>query len=733
MAKAIGPVVLLLAVIGFFWKIALTDQYSWLESPDLAQQVVPWLNYQAQQFHMLRFPIWDPLLYGGQSLIGQSQPGLAYPLNWLLFVLPLDEGHISFTALNWYYILIHYLAALFCYLFARDLGRSVFASVLAGIAFGLGGYCGTTDWPQMLNGAIWGPLIFMFLIRASRGTRPVANAAFSGLFLGMSWLSGHHQIPIFLTLAAAGLWLYFLIGRSGVNRMLITPAVVFVAFFILTGALQTWPAYAYGQTAVRWAGAEAPLRWEQPVPYFVHQRYSLSPKYLLGTIIPGYIGDANSYVGVVALALAGLSLVYWRKVKEVRILFCLGIAGLFVALAKADVFHGILYSVVPMVEKARSPVTAIYLFHLAIAVLAAYGLDSLLLREVKPLLRRLIFVLIGFGTLTYLVLFAADVERGLAWPADDRIMMSVVAAFALAGLVYRWTRAETRGAGLLVLIIGLYMVEIGNVSLFALPHKEEKDRSIYLSHYTDTKRAAEFLRRQHRPLRVEVNDEDVPFNFGDWYGIETQRGYLASLSANVNEVEMHSERTKALYGVNYEIAKKPTMNGQQEVFRDENGLIVFKNPDPLPRVWTVHEAVKVKDAKDVRQHLQDANFDLRRKTFGYTEAPAMEHCDGDVVESFEKDISSMTAVVDMKCRGMVIESENYAPGWVASIDGRTMPIYEAYTTLRGVVVGPGRHKIEMHYRPLSVRAGAVATLSGFLGALLMWVMSARRRDASVRV
>lgn len=110
--KSAGPAVLLLIVIGFFWKIVLTDQYSWLEFPDLAYQVVPWLNYQAQQFHLHHFPIWDPFLYGGQSLIGQGQPGLAYPLNWLLFALPLDQGHISIAALNWFYTLTHYLAAL---------------------------------------------------------------------------------------------------------------------------------------------------------------------------------------------------------------------------------------------------------------------------------------------------------------------------------------------------------------------------------------------------------------------------------------------------------------------------------------------------------------------------------------------------------------------------------------------------------------------------------------------
>ncbi len=41
--KALAPFLLLLIVIGFFWKLTLTNQYSWLQSPDLAYQVVPWI------------------------------------------------------------------------------------------------------------------------------------------------------------------------------------------------------------------------------------------------------------------------------------------------------------------------------------------------------------------------------------------------------------------------------------------------------------------------------------------------------------------------------------------------------------------------------------------------------------------------------------------------------------------------------------------------------------------
>src|ERR1051326_7521208 len=358
----IGPLALLLIVIGFFWKLVLVDQYSWIESPDISNQVVPWLSYQAQQFHLHRLPIWDPFLFGGQSLIGQGQPGAAYPLNWILFSLPLDRGHLNIDILNWYFVFIHYFAALFCYLFMRDLGRTRIASVAAGVAFGLGGYVANTNWPQMINGAIWGPLVFLFLFRAGRGVRPYSSAAFCGLFLGMSWLSGHHQIPIFLTLATCGVWLWLLLEHGRLKRSLLGPAATFLVFLVCAGALQMWPAYEYGHLAVRWVGSQHdPITWSQPVPYTVHQIYSISPIYLLGLVIPGYYGTA--FIGVVGLALASLALACWWKTNEVRIIFGVGVAGLFIALAKNDVFHGMLYAAVPLIAKARSAGAAIYLSH----------------------------------------------------------------------------------------------------------------------------------------------------------------------------------------------------------------------------------------------------------------------------------------------------------------------------------------------------------------------------------
>jgi uncharacterized membrane protein YfhO len=107
----------------------------------------------------------------------------------------------------------------------------------------------------------------------------------------------------------------------------------------------------------------------------------------------------------------------------------------------------------------------------------------------------------------------------------------------------------------------------------------------------------------------------------------------------------------------------------------------------------------------------------------------MEHCDGDNVRSFVRDTNSTKAIVEMKCRGIVVEAENDAPGWSARVDGQSAPVYEAYTSLRGVVVGAGVHTVEMVYRPVSVIAGFVCTLTAFLcGFALLLVPPFPRRS-----
>jgi len=120
---------LLLLTAAFYWKLTISDDWTWLEGPDQANVVRPWLDLQAREFHAGRIPLWDPYEWAGHTLIGQVQPGITNPLNWILFAMPLRDGHIPVSTLHWYWVLIHWLGAAACYSLCRDLGAGHIASV----------------------------------------------------------------------------------------------------------------------------------------------------------------------------------------------------------------------------------------------------------------------------------------------------------------------------------------------------------------------------------------------------------------------------------------------------------------------------------------------------------------------------------------------------------------------------------------------------------------------------
>jgi hypothetical protein len=350
--------------------------------------------------------------------------------------MPLHDGHIANWALMWYYVIIHFMAAGFCYLFCRDLACSRAASLAAGLIFSLSGYIGTVGWPQMINGAVWIPLVFLFQLRCFDSIPPswswwgrrfrlptnfftpsgksdpaislgettpnrnsdgeevvvaaaatylppkrdavapraiAANAALSGMFLGVAFLSGHHQVPLFTTVTWAGVWIYFLAK----NRRLLPFAALALIIAGLTSALQTLPAYEYGHLAKRWVGAPDAITWKQPVPYAVHAHYGLGPITLFGIVFPSLHTNFDPFIGVAAFSLALLAVAaLWRDLR-VRLLAALGLGALLYSLANNSVAQGVLYALIPELDKARTPSAIVVLFQFAAAALAAFAIDEL--------------------------------------------------------------------------------------------------------------------------------------------------------------------------------------------------------------------------------------------------------------------------------------------------------------------------------------------------------------------
>jgi uncharacterized membrane protein YfhO len=74
-------------------------------------------------------------------------------------------------------------------------------------------------------------------------------------------------------------------------------------------------------------------------------------------------------------------------------------------------------------------------------------------------------------------------------------------------------------------------------------------------------------------------------------------------------------------------------------------------------------------------------------------------------------------------RGVVVLTDAWFPGWLASVDGKQVPLLRANLAFRGVVVPAGEHVVEMHYRPASRRRGMWLASVAAVGLGVAWFRS----------
>lgn len=732
--SALGvQVALLLILAGFYWKITLTRQFTWLGGPDIAIQVLPWFEEQARQVHNGMLPLWDPHLWLGAPMLGQAQPGTAYPLNWLLFLMPESDGHIRTVVLNWYFVVIHYMAALFCYLLCRYTGCSRSASLIGGLLFSLAAYVGTTDWPQMVNGAVWAPLVFLFLLRAldRTGLPAIANAASSGTCLGIAWLSGHHQVPIFTTVAAAGLWLYYTLRHRRIDWPIAGRFAVMIVFLFLVSAAQTLPAQEYGHLAMRWVSAPQPVGWNDPVPYGVHANFSLTLSSLIAIVFPGIAHHADPYLGVAGLTLALLGLALAWNRPRVQVFGAIALGAIIYSLGVNSTFQGLLYGLLPMLDKARVPSMAVILFGLGAAVLAAIAVDSYPLHSQSPWPRRAIAALLAFALLVFTVFLAVLFVEKMNWQSEDRFLIAPFAALLLAALLYAWRAGSLTRMQAVTLLVMLLVLELGNDSGYGFVDLSSPQNRIFLDQVTGNSDLARYLRQQPGPFRIETATPAISANWATYHNFDAVFGNGASVATNVYSLEFHTWQTRFLLGVKYTLGgDKPPFSDSRDVYQSESNIKIYENPSVFPRAWTVHEMVQVSTIAQGLELVSEHLVELRRKAFSMKPLAALAACDSPDVVSIPRYTAEALAIeATMGCDGMVVLSDAYFPGWKAKLDGKPVPIYEVDLALRGVYVPQGSHRITMRYRPASVYLGALLSFLGIAGAAILAIVAGKSEVA----
>ncbi len=401
-----------------------------------------------------KLPLWTPHVLSGYPLLAMTQIGLGYPLTWAHLFLP------SHVAEQLYVFAPFLLAPVFTYTYAREIGRSRTAALLAGLSFGYGGVMTNTYGMNGIptNALIWLPLVLLGIERAKRRFLPSLLGV--SLALGASILTGHAQSFVQVSMIAVlyALFLAFCrvdVGGPAPEGATLKGQRILRAWYPLCAALGGI-VFAFGLSAFQILETVKAAR--QSVRGRLGYDFFSAGGFTFGEAMRSFIAPLYHYTEVTTyqapvfllLAFAALLLRFYRPANgDPRILFWTGVAifaWLLMLGGHTPIYH-LLYQA-PILNLFRRPSRYAFEWTFAISLLAAYGWDSLGIwlksqgiRKDRSRGRRLILIGVTVLCVATAVLWWQSV-KGSNSEMKYVIWKLCFSVEALALLVYCWRSPE---------------------------------------------------------------------------------------------------------------------------------------------------------------------------------------------------------------------------------------------------------------------------------------------------
>jgi hypothetical protein len=209
--------------------------------------------------------------------------------------------------------------------------------------------------------------------------------------------------------------------------------------------------------------------------------------------------------------------------------------------------------------------------------------------------------------------------------------------------------------------------------------------------------------------------------------------------------ESHS-RYFDLLNVRYVLTHSANALSEYKVVSSEEGLTIYENEKALPRLFFAERAISA-DPSAVLGLLRDPGFDLRTNVV--IEEPggvdgATVHGDDNSARAdlpLTSQRQTGTAKLEHDKRNLVVAStdneidaflvftDNYYPGWTATIDGEPVTLFRANHTMRAIKVPAGRHMVVFEFDPRTFWFSgqmSIAVLILVAAALVFMEMRSRR-------
>jgi hypothetical protein len=716
----LASLLLLTLVLLFFWPILTPNPLARGSFPagDFVSQFYAFNRVAAKQLIQGQLPLWNPQAYSGHPLLADAQAAVYYPPSLLTMLLG-ALWNVPVFALELEAVAHFCLAALFTYAFARRVIGQRAASLAAAIAFTFGGYL--TGYPPLqlaiLKTVVWLPLILLGLEAgaqrlAAGHPRPWVAFMGAGLGLGMAILAGHPQTATYILYASLA-YALFRTWRVRPRRRSVAGLGLYVLVGLGLSAAQWLPSLQYALLSSRAGMTYQDASGGLPL---IELRHML------------LVNRSPVYAGLLPLIFA-LVAIWLHQRRAVWFWAAMGVVALFLGLGGNTFVYSLFYLLVPGFALFRSQERAALLLSFSLAMLAGYGLASLLGRKVAGLRRVIDWSLIGALGLAALAYYGWTLV-GRATPSFFQwfLQQALHLTLLLVGtrLLLAWQARGGTRYGLLALALTLIVFDLfkTNATRNVDPRPPEA--------HTQPSPLIRSMQDDSGTFRV-YDEGQLVGNFGCQFDLEDIWGAsplkLERYRRLIEEVPV--EFAWRLLDVRYVVTWRAVLNVPSVVIATEGGgdttTYLHRLIEPGPRAWVVHEVEVIPDDDVAVARLSDPRHaPFRTAILPVPPGFSLEAASGTGRETVapssvhwvRREPSHLTLEATLPSDGLLVLSEVYYPGWQVSVDDEPASLLRTNLTLRGVPVPAGTHRIEMLFRPWTVPVGLALTALTLLATLV---------------
>lgn len=736
------------------------------------------------------FPLWNPYQFGGMPFIDALHGDIFYPTFLLRMVLPTDVAmtwgfiiHV-FLAGAFTYLFLRRARFTFGGALVGGLAYMMSGHVATFVSPGHDG--------KLFVSALF-PLLLWTILAWVRDGRLWALGAMA-LVVGLDVLTPHPQLLQYSLLASGAyaivLAVGFARGADGSNRAAVLRLVGAFAAVILglaMGAVQYLPVRQYVPWSPRASGMGT---YERATSYGKNPQEILNAYLPEFTGIldhywgPNGIHFQGDYVGAVALVLAGAGLAGLRADRRSRELWFWAatvVIALLWALGAHTPFYNLPYYLVPGTKYFRAPDSVFFVGSLGIAVFVARGVERALAGDVSR--RYVIGWLVFAGAMALLAVTGMLTNFARSVAPDGRLDMVDANNGAL---VFGAFRSLVFVALTAALLLGgrsswARLFRISPLAYLALLTAADLwliDRQYWMfsppaNVLYHSSPAIDYLNRLPQPARVMPLQVLEGGSIADYRGsglmvhrIQNVFGYHGNELARYNSLVaipqgggpgpdavrevLGNPNVQRLTATQYVLSNSHRLGemipGVIQVAgpatEDATGEsdYAFRLPTRSDYAWVAPLIVKAPDDA-VLVTIKDPRFDVERAALFDTSAVDVTGA-GPVqelplptgirvhVDAYAPGHIAMTLDRPAPAGSALVTSENFYPGWHASVDGRPSAIGRAQYTLIGVPLAPGARTVTLDFSSAPYELGKVITWIAIALGLIALVAGAameRRR------